>query len=181
MMPETTLEFLPTPAAAAEDDKLKSLIDRLNAQRAARQALMLRKYAAECYPITPDQLHVAPGGPVAAGERDRPTLPADRFEGLSAEDVFVLACHYRGQGDLRDAIEAYACLVARQRLLERVIPQLEEIVARSPRKLKLLQLLGDAYLRSGRAQLALEVYRRALGRISAVRTTRQIALQWLGS
>jgi cytochrome c-type biogenesis protein CcmH/NrfG len=66
------------------------------------------------------------------------------------------------QADEREeAIETYSRLVRGGKLLESVIPDLEEYLKQWP-DVHTQRVLGDAYMKDGRLQDALDVYRRAL-------------------
>jgi cytochrome c-type biogenesis protein CcmH/NrfG len=64
-------------------------------------------------------------------------------------------------GERQEALEAYGRVVRRGKLLESAIPDLEEHVQEWP-SASTQRVLGDAYMKDGRLQEALDIYRRAL-------------------
>jgi tetratricopeptide (TPR) repeat protein len=66
------------------------------------------------------------------------------------------------QADERqEALEAYTRLIRAGKLLENVIPDLESYLKQWP-GVDVQRVLGDAYMKDGRLQEALDIYRRAL-------------------
>jgi hypothetical protein len=66
------------------------------------------------------------------------------------------------QADERqEALEAYTRLIRAGKLLENVIPDLESYLKQWPGA-DVQRVLGDAYMKDGRLQEALDIYRRAL-------------------
>lgn len=63
--------------------------------------------------------------------------------------------------NLHEALDCYVGLVEEGKLLDDIIPDLEEMVAHQPQNLDILQLLGDAYLRGDHLQKALDAYTKA--------------------
>ncbi len=61
-----------------------------------------------------------------------------------------------------ESLEAYGRLIRAGKLLEHVIPDLESYLERWP-GVDVQTALGDAYMKDGRLQEALDLYRRALG------------------
>jgi tetratricopeptide (TPR) repeat protein len=72
------------------------------------------------------------------------------------EARLALAQAYRREGNLEASIEHYEKLVQASALLEKVIEDLKD-----EENLLALRLLGDAYLKAGRLEEALEAYRKA--------------------
>lgn len=67
-----------------------------------------------------------------------------------------------GSGDIESAADAYQKLIDEGESLPLVIADLETAVVDQPDKPVLNRLLGDAYMRNGQLQKALEAYRQAL-------------------
>jgi len=64
-------------------------------------------------------------------------------------------------GDLPGALKTYTKLIRKKRYLEVIVTDLEEALARYPVDVDVWQTLGDAYMRQGRLQDALEAYDKA--------------------
>ena len=65
------------------------------------------------------------------------------------------------QGNFVKAAERYKKIIKTSKNLNNVILSLEEAVKNNPGELKLIQTLGDAYVRTGRLQDALDAYTKA--------------------
>ena len=65
------------------------------------------------------------------------------------------------QGNFVKAAERYKKIIKTSKNLNNVILSLEEAVQNNPGELKLIQTLGDAYVRTGRLQDALDAYTKA--------------------
>jgi tetratricopeptide (TPR) repeat protein len=65
------------------------------------------------------------------------------------------------RGDIRQAVEHYARLIRKGRLLDEVIFDLREALYRYPVDVMLWQTLGDAYMRANRLREALDAYTKA--------------------
>jgi hypothetical protein len=65
------------------------------------------------------------------------------------------------RGQLNEAMQEYAKLIKKGRLLEEVIHDLREATYRYPVDVIIYQTLGDAYMRANRLQEALDAYTRA--------------------
>jgi tetratricopeptide (TPR) repeat protein len=68
------------------------------------------------------------------------------------------------EGRLKQALEIYSSLINSSELLDSVINDLEESTARYPDDFTGFQVLGDAYVKSGRLPSALRAYRTALSK-----------------
>jgi tetratricopeptide (TPR) repeat protein len=64
-------------------------------------------------------------------------------------------------GERQEALEAYTRVIRSGKLLESVIPDLEEYLEQWP-AISTQRVLGDAYMKDGQLQVALDIYRRAL-------------------
>ena len=64
-------------------------------------------------------------------------------------------------GDLAGALDAYTALINEQAELPTIIEDLTQTAAANPRP-DVVRLLGDAFMRDGQLQNALDTYRRAL-------------------
>jgi tetratricopeptide (TPR) repeat protein len=65
------------------------------------------------------------------------------------------------EGNISVALEEYGSLVKKKRLLEEIIHDLREALYEYPVNIPILQMLGDAYIRAGRLQEALDTYTKA--------------------
>jgi cytochrome c-type biogenesis protein CcmH/NrfG len=62
---------------------------------------------------------------------------------------------------LQEAMQSYAKLIKKNRLLDEVIHDLREAIYRFPVDISVWQTLGDAYMRANRLQDALDAYTKA--------------------
>ena len=77
------------------------------------------------------------------------------------EDWLALAQALWQAGERKEALEAYTHVIRAGEFLESVVSDLEGYVGQQP-DASALQVLGDAYMKDGRLQDALSVYRQAL-------------------
>jgi len=253
--PRTTTSSL-SRTGNESDDKLKLLADRLAAQRAARYAEVVKKFASQAHPdrvrwgtpkvrkpsqntvsptrdpkdqppnVEPDSRLARPSAGMAPTSTDTESgddldtlaeLPAARpSEGITnhaaqacpspvqparvlspqserllqppnaeagleqSSDTGILAAARKhwAKAEPASAADAYSLLITRHRLLEEVIADLEQIAAQAQDTVKWLQLLGDAYVRAGRLELALGAYRLALRQIADLWRGRRYALRF---
>ncbi len=89
-----------------------------------------------------------------------PDIPAD------AEERLQLARTARDKGDLDEAVRIYDTLVTRGVYLDKIIEDVKLSLKAHPNSYLLYQLMGDAMMRDGRLQSALNAYREALSRLS---------------
>ena len=97
----------------------------------------------------------APAVPLAAERAHLKDHPRDYETWLS------LARALWQVGEQEEALDAYTRVIRAGKLLESVIADLEEHVDQRP-DASTQRVLGDAYMKDGRLQAALDVYRRAL-------------------
>jgi len=119
----------------------------------------------------------APGAPEAVEEEGAPTIVAEPAE-VSAEPFAAERAHLRQHprdyeawlalaralwqaGEREEALDAYSRVIRTSKLLESAVADLEEYVKQWP-DVTAKQVLGDAYMKSGRLQEALALYREAL-------------------
>jgi hypothetical protein len=88
-----------------------------------------------------------------------PELPPD------AEERFGLARKARDKGDLEAAIRIYDSLISSGAFLDKIIEDMQQSIKTSPTNYLLYQVMGDAMMRDGRLQSALNAYREALMRL----------------
>jgi tetratricopeptide (TPR) repeat protein len=81
------------------------------------------------------------------------------------ETRLSLARAYHKEGDRGAAFDQYGKLIRSGRLLEMVIEDLEQVSGDAPSQSTVLHLLGDAYVKTGHLQKALESYQEALARL----------------
>jgi hypothetical protein len=98
--------------------------------------------------------------PAVQEQAPRPLPVAD-----DAEARLALARAYLQQGELDVSAAEFEELVKIPSLTERLIGDLEEAVGLYPEQPALHRILGDAYMRSGQLQKALNAYRDALARL----------------
>jgi len=100
----------------------------------------------------------APEPPAAAIESLRRAVDRDRRDYPS---WLELGRRLWDAGDQPQSMRAYSRLIRAGKLLDIVIPDLEQRVAERP-GVEVQQMLGDAYMKDGRLKEALQTYRRAL-------------------
>ncbi len=88
-----------------------------------------------------------------------PELPPDAEERLS------LARKVRDKGDIEGAIRIYDSLISSGAFLDKIIEDIQQSIKTSPTNYLLYQVMGDAMMRDGRLQSALNAYREALMRL----------------
>lgn len=88
-----------------------------------------------------------------------PDIPADAAEQLQ------LARTTRDKGNLDEAVRIYDTLVSRGIYLDKIIEDMQQSIKAHPGNYLLFQLMGDAMMRDGRLQSALNAYREALSRL----------------
>jgi tetratricopeptide (TPR) repeat protein len=81
------------------------------------------------------------------------------------ETRLSLARAYYEEGDREAAFDQYGKLIRSSRLLEMVIEDLEQASREAPDQSTTWQLLGDAYVKAGHLQKALESYQKALAKL----------------
>ncbi|MBU0511209.1 MAG: tetratricopeptide repeat protein, partial [Chloroflexi bacterium] len=64
-------------------------------------------------------------------------------------------------GDIDSAIKKYGQLIKKGKRLDDIITDLDQAIYRHPMDISILQALGDAYMRAGQLQDALDVYSKA--------------------
>ena len=77
----------------------------------------------------------------------------------------ALARAYRDEERWDDALAQYGKLVKAGALVDAVIEDLEQVVAQQTANHATYLLLGDAYMKDGRLQQALDTYREAMARL----------------
>jgi competence ComEA-like helix-hairpin-helix protein len=115
-----------------------------------------------------DLQNVAGIGPIHVdGIRDLVKFEEPREEEITGQPVdeyqmtLIQARNALIQGDSEDAIGQYLNLIQARRLLPDVIHDLHEALYRFPVDVTIWQTLGDAYMRSGQLQDALDAYTKA--------------------
>ncbi|NJN95822.1 MAG: hypothetical protein HC875_17815 [Anaerolineales bacterium] len=88
-----------------------------------------------------------------------PDIPADAAEQLQ------LARTSRDKGNLDEAVRIYDSLVSRGIYLDKIIEDMQQSIKAQPKNYLLFQVMGDAMMRDGRLQSALNAYREALARL----------------
>jgi len=104
---------------------------------------------------------VAPPARVVEPERREDDLPE------SPDERLKLARTARDNGQLTEAVRVYNSLVARGAHLDTVIDDMELTIRSYPSNYMLYQIMGDAMMKDGRLQGALDAYRKALEKLSA--------------
>ena len=108
--------------------------------------------------------------PALAAVEERPMVEIKAEEQVSdlpsdAEERLRLAREAREGGRLEDAVHIYDTLVSSGVYLHQVIEDMQQATKAYPSNYLLYQLMGDAMMREGRLQSALDAYRQALVRL----------------
>ena len=82
-----------------------------------------------------------------------------------ADKRLGLAQNAREQGDIDEAIRTYDSLVSSGLYLDQVIDDVQQAIKSYPSNYLLYQVMGDAMMKDGRLQSALESYRQALDKL----------------
>jgi len=98
--------------------------------------------------------------PEPVPETEEIELPSD------ADERLKMAQAARDEGDLSAAVRIYDSLVSSGVHLDTVIDDMELTIKTNPSNYALYQVMGDAMMKDGRLQSALEAYRNALDRLS---------------
>jgi tetratricopeptide (TPR) repeat protein len=94
-----------------------------------------------------------------AGPEPEPDLPAD------AEERLKLARTARDKGQMDEAVRIYDSLISRGVYLDKIIADMQQSIKSHPKNYLLFQVMGDAMMKDGRLQSALNAYREALSRL----------------
>ncbi len=112
----------------------------------------------------PNEVPFEAGEPVEIPSLFGDVSTLDAASHLSADDEQLrMAQAAMKAGDLNAAMKNYQLLIETGSGLGLVIADLETAVKQNPRHAALRRLLGDAYMRNGQLQKALDTYRQALG------------------
>jgi tetratricopeptide (TPR) repeat protein len=95
-----------------------------------------------------------------AGVVPPPDIPVDADERLKR------ARTARDKGDINEAVGIYDSLVVSGVYLNKIIEDIQQTIKMHPDNYLLYQLMGDAMMRDGRLQSALNAYREALSKLS---------------
>ncbi len=125
-----------------------------------------------------EEVHEAPQTPVAepppAVEEEAEPAGEDTTLDLEERSAYVetnesdyearleLARALWSTGDVNEAIEHYVRLIRTSDLLDQVIDDLESYTEQAPEDPRPLQTLGDAYMKDGELDRALQAYKRAM-------------------
>ncbi|MBN1304419.1 MAG: tetratricopeptide repeat protein [Anaerolineales bacterium] len=104
---------------------------------------------------------VEPSAPAPARPAAVPELQKKGDLSASSDPDLGNAQAALGKGDITAALEEYARLVKKGRMLDEVIFDLREALYRYPVEVPIWQALGDAYMRANRLQDALDAYTKA--------------------
>jgi hypothetical protein len=152
----------PVPASPAVPAALAASVDQ------EEMPNWLQKLREQEQPTTapPAPTQVTPA-PVMAAASAAPSAPAEPEDGLPADagERLKLARLARDKGDLGEAVRVYDSLISSGMHLDRVIDDLEQTIKSYPSNYMLFQLMGDAMMKDGRLQSALDVYRQALAKL----------------
>jgi len=110
----------------------------------------------------PEALVVEPEEPIEAPEEPLTPKPAMPMEAEPAAGLEQARSTLEG-GQIEAGKEAYAKLIKAGDQLEEIIADLKDALTRHPVDIGLWQLLGDAYMKAGRLQDALDSYTKAEG------------------
>jgi cytochrome c-type biogenesis protein CcmH/NrfG len=103
---------------------------------------------------------------VSAGTVSKSTLKRKkrirRMDTATLRDITLMGAQVAmDEGNISASLKEYAKLIRKKRLLDEVIYDLREALDEYPINIDIWQLLGDAYLRAGRLQEAIDAYTNA--------------------
>ncbi|HJW91731.1 MAG TPA: helix-hairpin-helix domain-containing protein [Anaerolineales bacterium] len=109
----------------------------------------------------PPQVEAPAGAPETIPSLAEAPLSAETETPSEPQTALAQAWNSLLSGDSDRALQQYGVLIQREQALEQVIHDLREGISRYPIDVSLYQALGDAYLRSGQLQEALDAYTKA--------------------
>jgi hypothetical protein len=151
--PQPVIEAEPAPVAQTATPRLRELPDWLTK---LREGDVDEEDLTVPTPVAPAPA-VAKVQPALQSQAEAaPVIPED------AQERLKLARKARESGEIAEAVTFYDSLVSSGALLENVIEDLRQSVKTHPGQPMLYQVMGDAMMKDGRLQSALEAYRQAL-------------------
>jgi hypothetical protein len=169
--PETT-EASAAPAEATIEEKAAAPVaDAAPPASSRKMPDWLKKLRAGDLEEEDEQVAVPPRPvvtQVAAAMTPSKVEPAAKPESVvpeEAEERLRLARSARDTGDIDEAVQFYDSLVSSGMLLDRVIEDIRQTVKSYPSQPMLYQVMGDAMMKDGRLQSALDAYRMALSQL----------------
>ena len=107
--------------------------------------------------------------PVIAATEPEPAVEAHEAVEVAvpeeASERLELARSARDAGNIAEALQYYESLVSSGTYLDRVIEDIQQTVKSYPANVMLYQIMGDAMMKDGRLQSALDAYRTALTKL----------------
>jgi thioredoxin-like negative regulator of GroEL len=150
-------EAAPAEVAPVEEEEMPAWL-RIMREEGLEEAPMEEVVAEAVEPPKVEKIEEIPTT-IAECEARLETNPNDYETRLS------LARAYHVEGDREAAFDQYGKLTRSGRLLEMVIEDLERASRDAPDESTVWHLLGDAYVKAGHLQKALESYQEALARL----------------
>jgi tetratricopeptide (TPR) repeat protein len=150
---------IPEPAPVSSDmpDWLKKLREGDEAEQQVAPPAPIPTTPQPVVQVTPAPQPPAPTpAPLAVADN----VPADAAERLQ------LAQAARDKGDIEEAVRIYDSLIISGVYLDKIIEDMQQSVKSYPSNYLLYQVMGDAMMRDGRLQSALEAYRQAMTKLS---------------
>jgi cytochrome c-type biogenesis protein CcmH/NrfG len=93
-----------------------------------------------------------------AGEPEQRPIQPSREEAAS----LTKARAYLNQGNIQEAVHTYRALLQMNRLVDKIIQDLNRAVVFNPREATLWEVLGEAYNQDGQLSKAMEAYLQAI-------------------
>lgn len=103
---------------------------------------------------------------LSTGESDLAITTEDEAGEPKTEEQFIGSAFDRGKrllenGNLDKALEEFSDLIKFERMIDQILPLVEQLSEQQPGNKRVLRVLGDAYFNSDRLEDALEAYARA--------------------
>ena len=94
------------------------------------------------------------------------SIPENKAEEAAREEQFIGSAFDRGKrfldnGNLDKALAEFSDLIKYERMIDQVLPMMEELAIQHPGNKRVLRVLGDAYFNADRLDEALDTYARA--------------------
>jgi len=146
LMPEPTVEPAPRPPEPRAEAKYRAPIEEEERPRPTRRRQ--------------EPIRLPAGTRLKRSRKSKPKKAA--FAGQSAREVLSQARQHLNQHEYAPAVEQFEYLIRSGDNLKEVVAELESFVNANENAGVFFRVLGDAYMRSGQLQPALDAYRQAL-------------------
>ena len=152
--PEPVVEVVPEPAPV-EEEKEKTFADV--SDQLAKEDVLPRK---DDVPPPQEVVEKEEVAPVQPEEKKEKSIR--KMDTTALRDTALMSAQAAmREGNVADALVEYGKMVKKKRLLDEIIYDLREALDDYPIDISVWQMLGDAYMRAGRLQEAIDAYTNA--------------------